>query len=322
MNMDERKVANCAAFALLLVEASPLLAMNVHIPVLTSMNAFLLEKMGYRLKDITVARTLLVKDAINKLPFDDRLIGRKLFEKFLLTWDCLRNFFQTFDICRRENQAAREIPHLTADNTFVSYLVEVETSEIHESLPALMLETRLLKLTSDILSSPVLMSLRSDSSFNPYQHLSGELQSDSLTSLSLNDSMQFLLTGLSAIGDNPTRDASLEHLMRCYSSWESPSSDILKEQWCHQILSIEEIGINGGHDVEGIQRIAREKIARENQQADHDSGCALCPGCSNVYERIDNCNILTCGSFIAHTHGQNREGTCGMDINVVTHRFV
>jgi hypothetical protein len=309
-------------FVILLAEASSALAMSEHIPAISAMHTFLLKTLAYRLKDASMARTLKVKDAIDMLPLDDRLIGRKLFENFLDAWECLRIFFQTFDICRRENQAAREILHLTADNTVVSFLVEVERTEIHESQLALMLQTRLLKQISDILSSPVLVSLRSDDKFNSYQYLSEELQSDSLTNLSLNDSMDLLLTGPCKIGVNSTEDSSFDHLVRCYSSWESPSLEGLKEQWYHQILSIDNIGVKVGHDVEKIQKTARKEIARENQQADHDSGRVLCPGCFNVYERINGCDALTCGSYLPHTTGQNRQGTCGMDINVVTHRFV
>jgi hypothetical protein len=134
--------------------------------------------------------------------------------------------------------------------------------------------------------------------------------------------MHLLLTGPVKVGVNPTGDSSLDHLVRCYSSWESPSLEGLKEQWYHQTLSVDELEMKGGQDVEEIQRIAREKIARENQQADHNSGRVLCPGCFNVYERIDGCSALTCGSYLPHTTGQNREGTCGMNISVDTHRFV
>lgn len=307
---------------LLLAEASSALAMNVHIPSIAAMHTFLLEKLAYRLKDASTARTLKVKDAIDNLPLDDRLIGRNLFENFLDAWECLRMQFQTFDICMRENQAAREIPLLTADNTVVSYLIEVERTETHESQLALMFQTRLLKLISDILSSPVLISLRSNDKFNPYEYLSGDLQSDSLTNLSFNDSMHLLLTGPGKIGVNITEDSRLDRLVRCYSSWESPSLEGLKEQWYQQTLSVDELEMKGGQDVEQIQRIAREEIARENQQADHNSGRVLCPGCFNVYERIDGCNVLTCGSYLPHTTGQNRKGTCGRDISADTHRFV
>jgi hypothetical protein len=280
------------------------LAMNVHIPVVLSMHAFLRDRLAYRLTDISVARTLLVVEAIDKLPIDDRLLGRKLFRDFLEAWDSLRSHFRTFDICGREVQAARDIPALTPENTYVSMLVEMEGAEVHESLPAMIMETRLLKLTSQVLRHNALETLAADALFNQHEFLAGAVRTESVSCLSLLAPPQLLLTG--------PQDGHFDRIAAFYSTWIAHSDRPVMNK---------AISVNNDSAV----RQMKDKMARDFQEEAHKMGMILCPRCGNRFERASGCEHVTCGNHENPYAGNGglqpvAPGTCGMQLNANMHR--
>jgi hypothetical protein len=280
------------------------LAMNVHIPVVLSMHAFLRDRLAYRLTDISVARTLLVVEAIDKLPIDDRLLGRKLFRDFLEAWDSLRSHFRTFDICGREAQAAREIPALTPENTYVSMLVEMEGAEVHESLPAMIVETRLLKLTSQVLRHNALVTLAADALFNQHEFLAGAVRTESVSCLSLLAPPQLLLTG--------PQDGHFDRVAACYSTWIAHSDRPVMNK---------ATSVNNDSAV----RQMKDSMARNFQEEAHKMGMILCPRCGNRFERASGCEHVTCGNHENPYAGDGglppvAAGTCGMQLNANIHR--
>jgi hypothetical protein len=99
---------------------------NRHIPAMAAMYAFVRDKLAFRLTDAAQARSLLMETAIETLLLTgDKLTGRRVFTAFLSAWEALRRQFGTFDICNRENRAARQIPELTKANVCVGHLVEL-----------------------------------------------------------------------------------------------------------------------------------------------------------------------------------------------------
>ena len=289
------------------------LAMNAHIPVLVSMHRFLKDQLAYRLRDISTARTLLVSDAIDRLPLEGRLGGRKLFREFLDAWESLRKEFTSFDICGGEVQAAREIPPLCEKSTFVSMLVEVEKGDVHESMPARMLETRLLKLTSQFLSNAALVNLRANKVFNYHEFLTEEPRSENISRLFLDTPQQLLLSGPSSAS---TRDDEyFNRTVAKYSSWKATSAAP------HLPYSIKKTPTV----IYNLQ-LMKENAARDNQLEAHNRGEVLCPGCNNAFDRASGCDHVTCGN--AHNpYGGNsnlpptRAGYCGMQLSVISNRI-
>jgi hypothetical protein len=303
-----------AAFVCMLAthEMSSALAMNVHIPAILSIYTFLRDRLDFRLKDVTVARTLLVVDAIDALPLEDRILGKKIFQDFLAAWAILKNHFRTFDICGREVQAAREIPALTSETTYVSMLVEMEGAEVHESLPAMILETKLLKLTSQVLRHNTLESLAGDELFNRHEYLTDSVRSENITCLPRHTPPQLLLTG--PYGTSSRGEENLNRIAACYSTWSSHSDPPVYAHWMTREA-----------DSASTVALIKDKMARDNQMNAHRWGMVLCPGCGNRFERASGCNHITCGNHLNAYAGQNglapvAKGTCGMQLDAVTHR--
>ena len=293
-------------------EMSSSLAMNVHIPVILSIYTFLRDRLAFRLKDITVARTLLVIDAIDALPIDDRILGRKIFEDFLTAWAAVRNHFHTFDICGREVQAAREIPALTPETTYVSMLVEMEGADVHESLPAMIVETRLLKLTTQVLRHNTLETLAGDETFNRHEYLTGPVRSESVACLPHNTPLQLLLTG--SYGTSSRGEEDFNRMAANYSTWNSLSDPPAYVNW-------------SAHSADSASIVAqiRDKMAKDNQMNAHTWGMILCPSCNNRYERASGCSHVTCGNPNNAYAGRSKlapvtKGTCGMQLDAETHR--
>ena len=289
------------------------LKMNAHIPVLVSMHRFLKDHLAYRLKDISTARTLLVSDAIDRLPLDDRLAGRKLFREFLDAWESLRKEFVSFDICGGEVEAAREIPPLSNKSTFVSMLVEVEGGDVHESMPARMLETRLLKLTSQFLSNSALVNLRAEKFFNYHEFLAEEPRCEKISRLFLDTPEQLLVSGSS--GAQTREDEYFNCTVARYSSWQAtsaaPNLPYSVERASTVIYNLE---------------LMKENAARHNQLEAHKRGEVLCPRCNNAFLRESGCEHITCGNVHDPYAGRGnlpptREGYCGMQLCAVGNRI-
>ena len=310
----EKSQLKAAEFVRMLgsAEMSKDLAMNAHIPTILSLYSFLRHRLAFQLTDISVARTLLVTDAIDMLPEDDRLVGRKLFSDFLGAWEILRSYFGTYDVCGRELGAARAIPALTDMTAFVSMLVEVEDTEVHESLPAMMLETRLIKLTNRVLRHDALVTFAADVALNRHGHLSKEIRSEGVSCLSQHAPQRLFLTGPhGASGGAQHFDA----VMACYSTWLPDSARPVMPTPLNSATL----------DAETALLDLKEAMARECQQNAHEWGMILCPGCSNVFERASGCEHLTCGNTSAPYAGTAEPhlaalGTCGMLLNADTHR--
>lgn len=295
-------------------EMSKDLAMNAHIPTILSLYSFLRHRLAFRLTDISVARTLLVTDAIDMLPEDDRQIGRKLFSDFLGAWEILRSYFETFDVCGRELGAARAIPALTDMTAFVSMLVEVEDTEVHESLPAMMLETRLIKLTNRVLRHDALVTFAADVALNRHGHLSKEISSEGVSRLSQHAPQRLFLTGPHGA---PGGAQHFDAVMACYSTWLPDSARPVMPTLLNSATL----------DAETALLDLKEAMARECQQNAHEWGMILCPRCSNVFERASGCEHLTCGNTLAPYAGTAEPhlaalGTCGMLLNANTHRVL
>ena len=283
------------------------LAMNTHIPVLVSMHRFLKDHLAYRLRDISTARTLLVSDAIERLPLEDRLVGRKLFREFLDAWENLRKEFTSFDICGGEVQAAGEIPTLCEKSTFVSMLVEVERGDVHESMPAMMLETRLLKLTSQFLSNAALVQLRANEVFNYHEFLAEVPRCEKISQIFIDTPQQLLLSGPSSAS---TRDDEyFNRTVACYSTWKSTSAAP------HLPYSIKETP-----SVIYNLRLIIEKNARDNQTDAHNKKFVVCPHCKNMFQWTCGCATLTCGNPLNPHAGERnlpptRAEFCGKEFN-------
>lgn len=295
-------------------EMSRALRMNAHIPILAAMHTFLTNHLAYRLMDISIARTLLVVDAIDKLPLEDRLVGRKLFRDFLDAWESLRGEFISFDVCGREVQAAREIPQLSSKSTYVSMLVEMGGTDVHESMSAMMLETRLLKLTSEVLSNPAVVNLRASVSFNRYQYLAEDPRSESISCLSMNSPLQLLVTG--PIGAPSLRDDEyLNHTIACYSTWKPTSGPPLLPS-CTDSARVS--------DTATLLDV-KYQMARNNQLSAHEMSLILCPRCNNKFLRAGGCEHVTCGNHADPYAGKKNlpvvaAGTCGMQLDANIHR--
>jgi hypothetical protein len=293
-------------------EMSSALAMNVHIPVILSIYTFLRDRLAFRLKDVTVARTLLVIDAIDALPLDDRILGKKIFRDFLDAWAILKNHFHSFDICGREVQAAREIPALTPETTYVSMLVEMEGAEVHESLPAMIVETRLLKLTSQVLRHNALESLAGDEQFNTHEYLTGPVRSENVACLPRHTPPQLLLTG--PYGTSSSGEEDINRIAACYSTWSSHSDVPVYAHWMTRKA-----------DSSSTVAQIMDKMARDNQMNAHTWGMILCPGCGNRFERASGCEHVTCGNPLVPYAGNSGhapvvKGTCGRQLDANTHR--
>lgn len=261
------------------------LAASIHIANVLAMQKFVQEKIAFRLRDEDEVRSLLVEKALSLLPTAEEQEGRKLFKKFLDSWEALRRLFATFNICGREVQAAAAIPPLSDEfgenPTRLAHIVEVSGADEHESMPARMLEQRLLKQINDTLSHELLVSLRADKEFNSFEHLADrEAPEELLSKLSLaQDSSDNLLTGHSS--------DTLDDFIMCHAQWCCTSGEVI-------VPTTEDEGPT--IDFVVAMQQARENAARESQLAAHIAGYVLCPNCGMLNERISGCDQLLCGS--------------------------
>jgi len=257
-------------------------AASVHLPVVADMYSFMREKFAYRLHDEVAARGMLVERALELLSIPDQRSGRRLFKRFLVAWEHLRKLFVTFAICAREVQQAAVIPHLTDHNgdrpCYVADLVELPGSDEHESLPARMLESRLLKHMRDFLTSDTVENLRDLHSFP-------ELRRESLSSFCETAAGHVLFTGprLSA-----KHWAGLEDYIICHTQWQFTSGQ-------PSIPTDIQTNIEVVDFAAALQQ-RREAAAREAQLAAHNLGYILCPNCGMLNEHVSGCEHLTCGN--------------------------
>jgi len=245
-------------------------AASVHLPVVADMYCFIREKLAYRLQDEVAARAMLVERAFDLLSIPDQRSGRRLFKKFLVAWEKLRKLFATFAICAREVQQAAVIPHLTDQygdrQCYVAVLVELHVSDEHESLPARMLESRLLKHMRDFLTSDIVANLCDQQSFP-------EIRRELLSSFCGAAGSSEIAAGY-VLFTGPRISAKhwagLEDYIICHTQWQFTSEP-------PSIPSEMQTNIEMVDFAAALQQ-RREEAAREAQLAAHNLGYLLTYG--------------------------------------------
>lgn len=157
-------------------------------------------------------------------------------------------------------------------------------SDEHESLPARMLESRLLKHMRDFLTSDTVVNLCDQQSF-------AELRRESLSSFcgaagsSETSAGHVLFTGprLSA-----KHWAGLEDYIMCHTQWQFTSDP-------PSIPTDMQTNIEVVNFAAALQQ-RREEAAREAQLAAHNLGYILCPTCGMLNEHVSGCQHITCGN--------------------------
>lgn len=302
------------------------LAANIHIPNILTMHQFVQEKFSFRLRDEAEVRSLLIEKALALLPMSEQLEGRRVFKKFLDSWEVLRRLFVTFNICGREVQAAAEIPPLTDEKgerpTFLADIVELSGADEHESMPVRMLEQRLIKQINELLANEMLVSLRADDNLNSLQHLTDDEVSEVLLSKLVVDStglnpFGILLTGSAGCTNSPAT-SKIDDFIMCHVDWHCSSGEMIVPT-----------ALETGPTVDFAAAIqqSRERIAREAQLAAHTAGLILCPNCGMLNEHNGGCEHMTCGSptdaygtVTAHTKTMGAFG-CGFKLHRYTHQI-
>ncbi|RYH29186.1 hypothetical protein EON65_09420, partial [archaeon] len=296
---------------------------NKHFSSILRLYQFAREKFAYCFTNADEVRMLPFDQALTILSVEERLEGRKLLMSFIESWNQLRNLFVTFVICAREVGAAAEIPLLTDSKgvrpVLLGDIVELGDTSEHESLPARMLEQRLLKTINDTLSNDaVVQALRADLQFNPAESIIAVDASDEfLSRVSLDydcsRSVPQLLTGIRTDGLGRQH---LESLLIAHSYWEGESlvlpSFLPEEPSVNWTVLLEE---------------TRARAGREAQQMAHNASFILCPRCNMLSERREGCDNLTCGSpDNAYGDRATARGNtlgdlgCGMRLHAINHR--
>jgi hypothetical protein len=316
---DSALINDCSNVIKLLLEtehASALL-MNSYIPTLIEVYRFFWEKFSYKFKSNEEARSMKVEEVLALLPIKDRREGYRLFKLFLECWTKLRQFFDTFVLCPRENRAAAMIPALTnaqgSNPTYLYHLVELSDSETAESMPVRMLGQRLIDFTDKILVNHSLVNIRKSIEINPHQHLADEDYAEAHPShlQRCNGVSQChpLLTGPLA---STRLQQMIEDFVVCHAGWVSTST-----AWNLDTMFEEPRTI----DLAAAVQQSRDRQAREGQLAAHNANLILCPGCGTLNERVSGCEHLTCGN---PENPYGRVATlrlgCGMALNAINNR--
>eukprot|EP01041_Mallomonas_annulata_P001672 gene1672-3231_t len=289
------------------------LACNRHIPVIIAMFQFVLEAFAFRYTEEEV-QGILVDDAIDNLPFDERVRGWHIFREFLKSWEALRQVFNTFEQCRREVVAAASIPQITDKRgqhpMKLEYFIEFSSSEVNESGPARMLESRLMKHTSDVLNNPMVVQLRSDDDFNRDEWMLTRLvDSCYLDEIPYSSMDTMLLTGCQ---DSKATTASFESVLASYTSWTFTQGmpDLPVDRDLAQT--------NNTVDIRALFEQAADAAARTNQTLAHQANVVICPQCNQLGIRVDGCDVLKCGGTDSPYSGQVRG--CGAHMSATTNR--
>eukprot|EP01039_Chlorochromonas_danica_P009047 gene9047-9983_t len=311
-----RKLSHDFVKTILNEDRASSLAMNKHIPIIANMTQFVREKLSYRLKDVDEARMMTMEQALTLLPPYDRPRGRELFRKFLIAWEQLRQQFHSFNNCGYEIAAAGEIPQLTdergANPTLLGHLVELSGSKAHESLPVRMLERRLITQTNDALLSAVVANIRSHEALNPYECLAETaVHEEMLSRFGVDDTKDKdrLLTGPFS---SPEAMQALDDFLVCHSQWRINGSKIVLPNLDGAWPAI---------DFTAAVQQQQDREAREAQLAAHLNGIVICPNCGSLSQRIDGCNVMTCGNpSDPHSGRATLRVGCGTIIDAVGNR--